>query len=56
MGRPEFFTFYLHTNKRPTVLALSVTTCEQVAVSPKTVMGCHRIRFLQEKRGILLYL
>ena len=52
MGRPEFYTFYLRTNKRPTVLALLATTCEQVAVSPETAMGCRRIRFLQAKRGI----
>ena len=39
------------TNKRPTVLALSATTCAQVAVSPETAMGCRRIRFLQEDEG-----
>ena len=41
----------LRTNKRPTVLALSATTCEQVVVSPETAMGCRRIRSLQEKEG-----
>ena len=40
------------TNKRPTVLALSATTCAQVAVSPETAMGCRRIRFLQAERDI----
>ena len=40
------------TNKRPTMLALSETTCPQVVVSPETAMGCHRIRFLQAKRDI----
>ena len=42
-----------HTNKRPTVLALSATTCAQVTVSPETAMGCRRIRFLQAERGLL---
>ena len=36
------------TNKRPTVLALSATTCAQVAVSPESGF-C-------KQRGILLYL
>ena len=40
------------TNKRPTVLALSATTCAQVAVSPETAMGCRRISFLQAERGV----
>ena len=40
------------TNKRPTVLALSATTCAQVAVSPETAMGCRRIMFLHAERGI----
>ena len=35
----------------PTVLALLATTCEQVAVSPETAMGCRKIRFLQAKEG-----
>ena len=51
MGRPRFYTFYLRTNKRPSVLALSATTCEQVAVSTETAMVCHRIRFLQAEEG-----
>ena len=50
-GRPGFYTINLAPTKRPTVLALSATTYEQVAVSPETVMGCHRIRFLQAKEG-----
>ena len=37
------YTFILPTI-RPTVLALLVTTCEQVVVSPKTTMGFHRIK------------
>ena len=40
------------TNKRPTVLALSATTCAQVAVSPETAMGCRIIRFLQAERDV----
>ena len=41
-----------HTNKRPTVLALSATTYAQVEISPETTMGCRRIRFLQAERDI----
>ena len=41
----------IHTKKRPIVLALSATNCEQVAVSPETAMGCRRIKFLQEEEG-----
>ena len=44
----------LCTNKRPTVLALSAKTCEQVAVSTETAMGCRRIRFLQAERDIIV--
>ena len=50
-GRPGFYPFIFTPSKRPTVLALSATTCEQVAVSPETAMGCRRIRFLQAKEG-----
>ena len=48
---PGSYNFIFAPTKRPIVLALSATTCEQVAVSPETAMGCHRIRFLQEKEG-----
>ena len=33
------------------MLALSATTCKQVAVSLETTMGCRRIRFLQAQEG-----
>ena len=48
---PGSYTFIYQPTKRPTVLALSATTCEQVAVSPEIAMGCRRIRFLQAKEG-----
>ena len=52
-NRADLGLILLHrTNKRPTVLTLSATTCEQVAVSPETAMGCRRIRFLQAEREI----
>ena len=51
MGRPGFYTIKFAPTKRPTVLALSATTWEQVAVSPKTATGCCRIRFLQAEEG-----
>ena len=38
-------TSFAPTN-RPTVLALSVKTHEQVAISPETSIEYHRIRFL----------
>ena len=40
------YAFILAPTNRPRVLALSATTCEQVAISPETTMGCHRISFL----------
>ena len=40
------------TNKRPTVLALLETTCEQVAVSPETAMGAVESGFYKQKRDI----
>ena len=52
LGHTRVLYFCLHTNKRPIVLALSATACEQVAVSPETAMGCRRIRFLQVERDI----
>ena len=48
---PGSYTFIFAPTKRATVLALSATACEQVAVSPETAMGCCRIRFLQEEEG-----
>ena len=48
---PGFYTINFAPTKRPTVLALSATTCEHVAVSPETAMGCRRIRFLQVEEG-----
>ena len=48
---PGSYTFIFAPTKRPTVLALSATTCEQVAISPETAMGCRRIRFLQAEEG-----
>ena len=42
---PGYYTIILPT-KRPTVLALSETTCKQVAVSLEIDMGCRRIKFL----------
>ena len=49
---PGSYAFIFAPTNRPTVLALSAATYEQVAVSPKTAMGCRRIRFLQAERGI----
>ena len=46
----SYASIFVPTN-RPTVLALLATTYEQVVVSPETTMGCHKIRFLQEKEG-----
>ena len=40
------------TNKRPTVLALSATTCAQVAVSPETARGAVESGFYKQKRDI----
>ena len=48
---PGFYNFIFAPTKIPIVLALSETTCEHVAVSPETAMGCHRIRFLQAEEG-----
>ena len=48
---PGSYAFIFAPTNRPTMLALSATTYEQVAVSPETAMGCHRIRFLQAKEG-----
>ena len=48
---PGSYTFIFTPKNRPTVLALSVTTCKHVAVSPETAMGCRRIRFLQAEEG-----
>ena len=48
---PGSYTFIYQPTKRPIVLALLETTYEQVAVSPETAMGCHRIRFLQVEEG-----
>ena len=48
---PGSYAFISAPTNRPTVLALSATTCEQVTVSPETAMGCRRIRFLQAERG-----
>ena len=51
IGQTRVLYRSLRTNKRPTVLALSATTCEQVAVSPEIAMGCRRTRFLQAEEG-----
>ena len=48
---PGSYAFIFAPTNRPTVLALSATTREQVAVSLETAMGCRRIRFLQSKEG-----
>ena len=39
------------TNKRPTVLALSATTCAQVAVSPETAMGVPQNQVSASREG-----
>ena len=48
---PGSYPFIFTPTNRPTVLALSAKTYEQVSVSPETAIGCHRIRFLQAKEG-----
>ena len=44
------YTFNFAPTKIPTVLALSATTCEQVAVSPEIAMG--ESGFWKQKRDI----
>ena len=56
LGQTRFLYFCLRTNKRPTVLALSETTCEQVAVSPETAMGCRKLGFYEQKKDITVAL
>ena len=43
---PGSYAFIFAPTNRPTMLALSATTYEQVAVSPEIAMGCRRIKFL----------
>ena len=46
-----YYTFIFAPTKGATVLALLEKTCEQVAISPETAMGCRRTRFLQAEEG-----
>jgi len=54
LGKTRVLMINFAATNRPSSLALSATTCKQVAVSPEVTMGSCKTRFLHTERDIII--